>query len=449
MQQVSPEDARAVFPQGDAPTQIEPRLWRLPLPLPFALRAVNVYLLGDEASHWTLVDAGLGLPADEAALRAGLAVAGVALEQISSFVLTHAHPDHIGMARMIQATSGAPIYMLADEIDILYTAWGAGNEAVADRLQAMYLANGLDTGAPEIMRIQGGAPSATGANGATGPGANGIIGEAARTPSGASSPVGEVPADGAGSVARAGRNRRWVFPLPPRETFRPLTDGQELRLGGWTYRAIWTPGHSDHHLCLLRADGLLIVGDHVLPSITPNIGLYPNARVNPLRDYLWALERVKALPVRLALPGHGLPFAALAERAEAIRLHHAERSATLLALLAAHSDGADGATLARALFGARLRTVEDHRFALAETLAHLEYLRYDGKVCRERRSELGPDDTSTAGNADVATDGSASKRQAGHERIIYRVAEAGDPIADERDEVSFGATPTPTPLSLD
>jgi len=236
VRQVSPEDAEAVFPQGDAPTEMEPRLWRLPLPLPFALRAVNVYLLGDETGHWTLVDAGLGLPADEAALRAGLAVAGVTLEEISAFVLTHAHPDHIGMSRMIQATSGAPIYMLADEIDILYTAWGAGNEAVADRLQAMYLANGLDTGAPEIMRIQGNPPGEPGARtAATARPSDAAL--AATTPH-ATPPAKPAPADGAGSVARAGRNRRWVFPLPPRETFRPLADGQELRLGAWTYRAI-------------------------------------------------------------------------------------------------------------------------------------------------------------------------------------------------------------------
>ncbi len=429
MQQVSPEDAEAIFPQGDAPTEIEPRLWRLPLPLPFALRAVNVYLLGDETGHWTLVDAGLGLPADEAALRAGLAAAGVALEQINSFVLTHAHPDHIGMSRMIQATSGAPIYMLGDEIDILYTAWGAGNERVADRLQAMYLANGLDTGAPEILRIQGAGQDATNGHGAPDPatsssvGLNGVSathatnGAAKRRPA-TGATLTAATADGEGSVARAGRNRRWVFPLPPRETFRPLSDGQELRLGAWAYRVIWTPGHSDYHLCLLREDGLLIVGDHVLPSITPNIGLYPNARPNPLRDYLWALERVKELPVRLALPGHGLPFAGLAERAEAIRLHHAERGATLLALLAEHADGADGATLARALFGARLRTIEDHRFALAETLAHLEYLRYDGKVSREHRL-VGASD---AAPADGHSDGETPPQPVGHARIIYRIA---------------------------
>jgi len=194
----------------------------------------------------------------------------------------------------------------------------------------------------------------------------------------------------------------------------------------------------------LREDGLLIVGDHVLPRITPNIGLYPDARPNPLRDYLWALDRVKSLPVRLALPGHGLPFAALAERAEAIHQHHAERSATLLALLAEHADGADGATLARALFGARLRTVEDHRFALAETLAHLEYLRYAGKASRERRTLAARDTAPTAETStSVGPEGPTE-----HERIIYRVARAGDAV-ELPDGDPFAQMSAPTPLPLD
>src|SRR5579875_3060944 len=341
MQQVSPDEAKAIFPENDRPEQIEPSVWRLPLPLPFALRAVNVYLIGDDTGHWTLIDAGLGLPADETAFRAGLAQADVALEEIGALVLTHAHPDHIGMAKMIQGASGAPIYMLADEIKTLYIAWGEGNEIVSKRLEQEYVANGLNVGAPEAL--------------------NGYSGSS-----------GDQPR----------RRRRMVFPLPPHEVFTPQADDQEITLGGWSYRTIWTPGHSDHHLCLLREDGLFIAGDHVLPAITPNIGLYPESRPNPLRDYFGALERVKALNTRLTLPGHGLPFVALADRAEAIRLHHVERSAALLALVRERPTGANAASLARELFGTRLRSLDDYRFALVETLAHLEYLRAEGNVRR-------------------------------------------------------------------
>ncbi|HEX2349188.1 MAG TPA: MBL fold metallo-hydrolase, partial [Ktedonobacterales bacterium] len=84
----APTNDPAIFPAGDGPDAIEDGLWRIPLPLPFALRSVNVYLAADGADGWTLFDAGLGLPADEVALRAGLATAGVALEDITALVLT-------------------------------------------------------------------------------------------------------------------------------------------------------------------------------------------------------------------------------------------------------------------------------------------------------------------------------------------------------------------------
>jgi len=364
VQQVSIEEAKVVFPENDGPEQLEPRLWRIPLPLPFALRSVNVYLIGDHAGRWTMVDAGLGAPADEAALRAGLAIADVTLEQLDALILTHAHPDHIGMAKMVQEASGAPVYMLADEINTLYIAWGAGNEIVAARLEEEYAANGLDVGAPDILNKDAahGAAALQNSNSAQG-----------------------------GKAHTKPRRRRMVFALPPREVIQPLADGQHIAIGGWAYQAIWTPGHSDYHLCLLREDGLFIAGDHVLPGITPNIGLYPNSRPNPLLDYFGALERVKSLDTRLTLPGHGLPFPDLVGRAEAIRQHHIERGAALLALVREHPTGTDAATLARELFGARLRSIDDYRFALVETLAHLEYLRADGHVERVERMMDAPD----------------------------------------------------------
>jgi glyoxylase-like metal-dependent hydrolase (beta-lactamase superfamily II) len=154
-----------------------------------------------------------------------------------------------------------------------------------------------------------------------------------------------------------------------------------------SYQAIWTPGHSDYHLCLLREDGLFIAGDHILPRITPNIGLYVLARPNPLRDYFDALTRVRDLPARLTLPGHGHPFTALAERADELCVHHEERSQMVLDLLVERPGGAHASDLADALFEGRLRNADDRRFALAETLAHLEYLRYEGRVDRA----TGPD----------------------------------------------------------
>jgi glyoxylase-like metal-dependent hydrolase (beta-lactamase superfamily II) len=190
-------------------------------------------------------------------------------------------------------------------------------------------------------------------------------------------------------ITRGNRHIRRAIHLPPREAVAPLADGETLHLAGAAYQVIWTPGHADYHLCLLREDGLFIAGDHILPRITPNIGLYPNSRANPLRDYFASLARVRDLPARLVLPGHGHPFSDLAARVDELRLHHEERAAQTLALLAARPDGADAYTLASDLFGGRLRNADDHRFALAETLAHLEDLRAQGQVERVAHDEGG------------------------------------------------------------
>lgn len=336
MQQVPPDEAASVFPPNDAPQEIEPGLWRIPVPLPFALRSANIYLLDNSPAGWAIVDSGFGLPADEAALRAGLVHADVSLDAITTIFLTHAHPDHIGLSGTIQAASGAPVYMLNREDQRMYDVWSAEADPSFSTVTAMYAANGLP------------------------------------------------PEEVAGSAAATARTRR-ILRLPRRDTVQLLEDGDVLRLGDHTYEVIWTPGHSDYHMCLLRDDNVFIAGDHILPGITPNIGLYPQARPDPLRDYLGAIQRVRDLPARVVLPGHGRPFATLAARVDALRAHHEERSAAVLAVVHDHPAGISGYALATIIFGSRLRTSDDRRFALVEMLAHLEYLCGEGHAAREER----------------------------------------------------------------
>ncbi|HEX8729794.1 MAG TPA: MBL fold metallo-hydrolase [Ktedonobacterales bacterium] len=373
MQQLSPEDAQAardVFPRNDAPTQMEERIWRIPLPLPFALRSVNVYLIGDDAGHWTLIDAGLGLARDEVALRAGLAQAGVPMEALSAIVLTHAHPDHIGLSGLLREASGAPVYMLAREDERMYRVWGEYSGPALRAIVGMFAEHGLTLDAsaadPRITAVTGSGGSDGGA--------------------GQADPHGQDDHQRHAETTRA-IARPKGFSLPPADAMRTVEDGDTLTLGGWSYQVIWTPGHSDYHLCLLRSDGFFIAGDHILPAITPNIGLFPNSRPDPLGDYYDSLQRVRNLPARIVAPGHGLPFAGLAERVDALRQHHIERSAAIRALVEAAPAGQTANDIASALFGERLRTVDDRRFALAETLAHLEYLRSCGRVRCEQRGE--------------------------------------------------------------
>jgi glyoxylase-like metal-dependent hydrolase (beta-lactamase superfamily II) len=326
------------FPAGDAPEEVDAGIWRIPLPLPMALRSVNLYLLGGNG-EWALVDAGLGTPDDAAALSAGLRLAGIALDQITTLVLTHAHPDHIGLAGDIHAAANAPVRLLAEEADNLFRIWDDPEMAGLRAANAMYATHGM-------------------------------------------------PAESVASGMQGSARLRRLVHLPPRAAIAPLAAGAALRLAGHSYRVLWTPGHADHHLCLLRADGVLVAGDHVLPRITPNIGLYPNSRPNPLRDYFTSLAAVRDLPVRLVLPGHGRPFADLAGRVDELIVHHEERADEIVRLLAARPEGATAFALAVELFGERLSAVEQQRFALAETLAHLEDLRERGLV--HRRDDVAP-----------------------------------------------------------
>jgi glyoxylase-like metal-dependent hydrolase (beta-lactamase superfamily II) len=339
VQQRADENQLPVFPRESEPELLEEGIYRIPVPLPFALRSANIYLLADGPAEWTLVDAGLGLTTDESALLAGLAFAGITMAQISNLILTHCHPDHIGLSGPIHAASGAPVYMLDGEAHTMYQVWGQEAGGANEALAAMYLANGM-------------------------------------TP------------DQVASGRQSPNRTRSILKLPPPKSIVPLEDGAELRLGNRSYQIIWTPGHSDHHLCLLRDDQVFIAGDHILPGITPNIGRYPHGRPDPLRDYFWGLERVRDLPVRLVLPGHRLPFVALAERVDELEAHHRERSEAIYALLAgAEPLGMSAAGIAQSLFGKRLRTSDDLRFAFAESLAHLEYLCSEGRAATHQDNE--------------------------------------------------------------
>ena len=162
------------------------------------------------------------------------------------------------------------------------------------------------------------------------------------------------------------------------EEITAATDGEELDLGGRRARLKWTPGHTDYHAVLVdEPERILFSGDHVLPRITSNVGLYPYSRDDPLGDFLDALRSVRTLPVTRVLPAHGDPFDDLPGRVDQILAHHEDR---LRATLDAIGGGErDAYAICRTLFPV-LRSAHEERFALAETLAHLRYLERRGNV---------------------------------------------------------------------
>jgi glyoxylase-like metal-dependent hydrolase (beta-lactamase superfamily II) len=326
-QQVRPYD-----PQPGA-CVVAPQVWQLTVPIPFPLRHVNMYaLVGNDG--WALVDAGIGTPDARAAFNAGLEQAGLSLTTLQAIVLTHHHPDHVGLSGELHEQTGVPVYMHPVDEASVQIIWSDTMRERFSRVSHFFTQHGLPP--TRLWYTQ------------------------------------EQP--------EARRRMIWV---PPHEAFTLVEDGQYLSLAGERYKVLWTPGHSDGQICLFRErDGVFLAADHVLPRITPNIGLYSeHNRPNPLQDYLASLAKVAQLPASIALPGHGKPFADLAARTAEIIAHHEQREQEILSLLAVRPQHA--ASLMEQLFRNRLKNDEARRMAVAEVLAHLEYLRLNGQVMQQ------------------------------------------------------------------
>jgi glyoxylase-like metal-dependent hydrolase (beta-lactamase superfamily II) len=254
-------------------------------------------------------------------------------------VLTHHHPDHVGLSADLQEQSGAAVYMHPIDEAALQILWKGTMPERFTLVSRFFARHGLP---PTQLWFS------------------------------------EVPSD----VMRA------ILRVPPHEAITPLEDGQVLELSGERYRVIWTPGHADGLINLFRErDGVFLASDHVLPRITPNVGLYAEQdRPNPLGDYLASLEKVSDLPASIVLPGHGEPFQDLAGRVREIVVHHEQREQQIVDMLLQQPQHAH--QIAEQLFGARLKSNEARRMGVAEVLAHLEYMRYAGRV----RQQITDDD---------------------------------------------------------
>ncbi|MBI3965673.1 MAG: MBL fold metallo-hydrolase [Chloroflexi bacterium] len=326
----------------------------LKVPIPGSpLGHLNAYLIRADGGGY-LVDCGWAAPEAFDALESQLRDIGIGFRDLKGIILTHIHPDHYGLAGRIKELSGAEVIVHRLEEPLIESRY-VHYEAILDEL-APWL---RQYGAPdrEIMELQ-----------------------------------------------------RAAMPVLDRvgvaEPDRLLFGGEVLTLGEFAFEVIWTPGHSPGHIVLYeRSRGVLIAGDHILGTISPNVGLNPQSGPNPMRDYVDALLRVRDLEVQIVLPGHRDPFDGLRERVDRILEHHEIRNGHILAALA--EGPKTGYQIAQSIqwVGGRVKFAEleplHRRLALMETLSHAERLVSLKKLARTRTDgrviyRLGP--AAPAGN---------------------------------------------------
>lgn len=307
-----------------------PGVWSVPVLIPDnPLGHTLVHLLESDAGP-VLVDAGWDDPRSWQELVDGVRATGHDIADVRGVLVTHGHPDHHGLSRRVRDASGAWVAMHALDAAMVTEQRNSHRSWLAT-IGAAFLAAGA-----------------------------------------AQEDFADVPEPDAPS------------PVPkPALPDRLVADGELVDVPGRRVRAVWTPGHTPGHTCfVLEDEGRLLTGDHLLPRISPHIGLWsPEVARDPLGEFLESLDKVASLGVDGALPAHVAPFDGVRERAEELVAHHHERCEEIVALLAGGPrtpwEIAGGLTWKYGFAGMAALT---RRVALAETLAHVRYLERRGRV---------------------------------------------------------------------
>jgi glyoxylase-like metal-dependent hydrolase (beta-lactamase superfamily II) len=304
-------------------------LW-LRMRLPFALDHINLWLIED-GPGWTAVDTGFSLPETQDAWQQIFAQ-HLGGRPITRVIVTHYHPDHIGMAGWLTERWQAPLW-ITDKEWLHARINTAGSDDAAQRRRDFARRAGLDAEASTIF------------------------------------------------AERQGNYRRGVPSVPP--AYRRIAEGNVIQIGGREWRVLIGEGHAPEHACLLCEEtGVLIAGDQILPKISPNISVQayePDG--DPLARYLASLLKLRGQlpPDVLVLPSHNLPFRGVHARIDDLAAHHHARCAEVAAACDRPMSAAD---MVPVLWR---RSLDRHQmgFALGEALAHLHYLVGEGEIACE------------------------------------------------------------------
>ncbi len=348
--------------------EIIPGLFRLSIPMVAGGLGWTTPYVFRGNDGLTLFDCGYGTRGAIDALTEQVREIGGEVSDIKRLLVSHAHGDHLGMARWIKSQSpGCELVMMGQERfpHTHYTdpdAARRGGDAWAFRhgLDMSVRETDIDDGFNQRFREEREVEQEMAARRAAG------TSDTATESEMATRAMGRIEPD------------------------VRLRDGEEYSFDGWTLQAVWTPGHTPGHLCLHEPNRkFTFTGDHVLSRITPNVSVSAEdediAR-SPLREFRESLQKVAALDTVLGLPAHQDTIENLPARCLEILEHHDQRldevdTALGVSRLSA-TEVAEGVTWSKPW---NTFSIYKRRAALGETLSHLQVLVEDGRV---RRMEI-------------------------------------------------------------
>ena len=315
-------------PQPGETIEVAPGIHWVRMRLPFQLNHINLWLLED-GDGWTVVDTGVR---DEPTAEAWKQLFAGPMQgrSVKRVIVTHLHPDHVGMAGWLVRRFDVPLWMSrTDYLMCRNLAADTGQEAPKEAID-FYHAAGFPDDALENYRT------------------------------------------------RFGGFGKGVYRLP--NSYRRIVDGEEIAIGGRVWQVVVGRGHAPEHACLWCRDAnIFISGDQILPRISSNVSLFPTEpEADPLRDWLESCAHLRDLLPDdvLVLPSHNEPF-----RGAKLRLQEliGEHEANLEKLLALCSEPKRAVDCFPALFRSRI-TGGNFGMATGESLAHLNCLIYRGQI---------------------------------------------------------------------
>src|SRR4030088_1766218 len=257
---------------------------------------------------------------DESVADITQALVQIGAKRLRRLVVTHIHPDHFGAAGTFAGEGLADLYIHRLEVPLAHPRY-VELEQLVKEVRTYLLVNGVSTEDAEVL---------------------------------------------------SNSQRALSQVVKTAEPAVQLDGAESLQMGRRNLRVEWTPGHSPGHICLYDGqDKLLFAGDHMLPDLSPNIGLHPQSTPDPLHEYLDGLRRLAAYEPDLILPAHGRPFKDAPARGKVLEAHHRRGRGQIVEIVGRGKEM--GWEVALELWGPREHFYEK-RLALQEALAHLQAL---------------------------------------------------------------------------